>query len=134
LVYYGHTIRTLTQRLSEHQSKHNKTNSKILIDKGDAIIELVEHYPCENRTQASIKEGFYIKNNKCVNKVIPGRTDKEYRDDNKDLINKNKRDYYERNIEKLTYDRGEKADAKRWGFNDVATYYNWCDSGRPKLN
>ena len=117
LIYYGHTCRTLEQRMSEHQTKNNNTQSKIIITKGDAIIELIENYPCNNRSQALRKEGEYIKNNSCVNKVIAGRTDKEYREDHS---------------KQVSIDRMEKTHAKAWGFgNDVKAYDAWCKAGRP---
>ena len=50
--YYGSTIRPLLYRFSTHKYDANKRfdcSSKILIDCGDAIIELVEDYPCESK-------------------------------------------------------------------------------------
>ena len=41
------------------------------------MIVLVEDFPCQNENQARAKEAFYIQNNPCVNKNIPGRTQKE---------------------------------------------------------
>ena len=38
MVYYGHTCQTLAQRFTTHKSKSNKTTSKQIIDKDDAII------------------------------------------------------------------------------------------------
>ncbi len=83
MVYYGHTCQTLAQRFAQHNSNHNKTSSKQIIDKGDAIILLVEDYPCLNENEARAREGFYILNNVCVNKCVAGRTDKQYYIDNK---------------------------------------------------
>ena len=95
MVYYGHTCQTLAQRFASHKSKSNKTTSKIIIDKGDAIILLVEDYPCLNENEARAREGFYILNNVCVNKNVAGRTKKEfnkkyYIDNNDKLIAKQK--------------------------------------------
>jgi len=76
-VYYGHTCQTLAQRFTRHKSNHNKTASKQIIGLGDAIILLVEDYPCESENEARAREGFYILNNPCVNKQVAGRTQKE---------------------------------------------------------
>jgi hypothetical protein len=122
LVYYGSTTQTISQRLSRHlkcYENYEKTNhyysSFIILECEDYKIELVEEYPCNNKTELEKQEGEYIKNNKCVNTRIEGRTDKEYRQDNKEQIKKQnailynkKRDivlkqqkiYYENNKEK----------------------------------
>ena len=68
MVYYGHTCDTLSRRFSKHKSPLNNTASKSIIDKGDAIILLVEDYACHNKMQAKVREAHYIINNNCVNK------------------------------------------------------------------
>ena len=78
MVYYGHTCQTLAQRFATHKGSYNTSTSKIIIEKGDAIILLIEDYPCETENQATSREAFYILNNTCVNKCVPGRTQKEY--------------------------------------------------------
>ena len=86
LVYYGSTIQPLSQRLAAHTSRcktYNNDNNKdycssyLIINCEDYKIELLEKYPCTNKSQLNKKEGEYIKNNDCVNKVIAGRTEKE---------------------------------------------------------
>jgi hypothetical protein len=77
LVYYGHTSQTLAQRFTTHKSKANKSRSKQIIDKGDAVILLVEDYPCQSEDQARAREAFYILNNVCVNKNLPNRNHKD---------------------------------------------------------
>ena len=77
MVYYGHTCQTLAQRFATHKGSYNTSTSKIIIEKGDAIILLIEDYPCESEDQARAREGFFILNNPCVNKCLPGRTNKE---------------------------------------------------------
>jgi predicted GIY-YIG superfamily endonuclease len=86
MVYYGHTCQTLAQRFAQHTSKSNKTSSKNIIEKGDAIILLVEHFPCLNENEARAREGFYILNNPCVNRCVAGRTDKQYYIDKKEIL------------------------------------------------
>ncbi len=88
LVYYGHTCRSLSQRFASHKAPSNNATSKIIIEKGDAIILLIENYPCDTEDQAIAREAFYIINNPCVNKQIPGRTNRDsskaYREVHKD--------------------------------------------------
>ena len=97
LVYYGHTCQTLAQRFSSHKAPRNPTKSKQIIEKGDAIILLVEEFPCESEDQAKVREAFYILNNTCVNKQVPGRTHKDsmksYFMNNKDKWNEYQREY-----------------------------------------
>ena len=93
LIYYGHTCQTLSQRFSTHKSNHNKTTSKQIIDKGDAIILLVEDYPCQSENEARAREGFYILNNQCVNKCVAGRTKQQYYIDKHDKILEQQKKY-----------------------------------------
>ena len=100
-IYIGSTIKTLNQRFSNHKinykrylnEKNRNVSSYKLFDKYDienCSIELIENFPCDNRTELEQQESVYINNNKafCVNNNIPGRTIKDYRIDNKDKINK----------------------------------------------
>ena len=87
LVYYGATTATLKHRFSRHKSEHrlNKRTyeSYLVIECGDAQIELVENFPCDSKAELDKREGYYQRNNECVNRVISARTPKEYRADNK---------------------------------------------------
>ena len=83
MVYYGHTCQTLSRRFSNHKSTSKNITSKIIIELGDALILLVENFPCNSKDEARAREAYFIINNECVNKNIPGRTPKEYYEDNK---------------------------------------------------
>jgi hypothetical protein len=120
LVYYGHTCQTLSQRFTSHKKKSNTTKSKQIIEKGDAVILLIENYPCESDEQANAREAFYILNNPCVNKQIPNRPrkewlkiyldankekkreyDKAYNEANNEQRNEKSKQYYEANKEEI---------------------------------
>ena len=88
LVYYGSTTAPLKQRYTEHKSKSNNCSSKIMFSVGTPEIILLEEYPCSSKEELIKRERYWIEGNECVNHHIPGRTLKEYRDDNKNLINK----------------------------------------------
>ena len=98
-VYIGSTIKTLQKRLQGHMSgaKSYKEGrgcaSKSIIDNGDYKIELLEHYPCENRKQLLIKEQEYIDKYDCVNKVNSHTDPKERYLLNRDKILIKKREY-----------------------------------------
>jgi hypothetical protein len=85
LVYIGSTSQSLAKRYGQHKSPSNRTASSQIIALGDSYIELVEEYKCDNKNQLQRREGEIIRSMDCVNKVIPGRTDKEYYIDNKEL-------------------------------------------------
>ena len=88
-VYYGSTQQSLNKRMTGHKSgckawKREKTGhstSYDIIDRGNYSYSLIETVECEDRNQLHTRERFYIENNECVNRVIPTRTIKEYRDD-----------------------------------------------------
>jgi hypothetical protein len=84
LVYYGSTITSLSQRLSCHKSHYksrdkgtNNRSANAIIEIGDPIIELIEKYPCNKQCELNKREGYYIRNNECINKFIAGREKKE---------------------------------------------------------
>ena len=98
LVYYGSTIRKLKYRLQQHKSNYKRylegkeqyyMTSYEIVKYSTAAIELVEDYPCDTKKELLLKEGYYIRNNPCVNMDIPGRTKKE-----------RGKEYYEKNKEK----------------------------------
>jgi hypothetical protein len=123
-VYFGSTTQTLSKRMVQHRS--NNCNIKILVDKyglENLKIELVCEIKCETKEQLNKEEGKYIRENKCVNKDIAGRTPKEYYIDNKDKkkeyrkvfyqenkeqINEKRKIYYEKNKEQINKKRNEK--------------------------
>ena len=55
-------------------------------------MELVETCKCETKEELLRCAGEHIRNNDCLNKVIAGRTDKEYRHDNKRKLKEIKHD------------------------------------------
>jgi hypothetical protein len=112
LVYYGSTIETLEERLTNHKydyKSYKKTNhyisSFIVLECEDYKIELVEEYPCNNKTELEKKEGEYIRANECVNCRIAGRTKQEYTNDTKEQKSKYdkiyKKQYTEKHREEL---------------------------------
>ena len=97
-VYIGATVQSLSMRMTEHRKPSSSTSSsKIIINLGDAKIELLEEFPCNNKMESDKKEGEYIRKLDCVNKQIIGRTMKEWREDNKDRLTICKKEDYEKN-------------------------------------
>jgi len=67
----------------------------------DHQIELLETFPCNSKDELSAREGYYIRTTNCVNKCIAGRTDAEYREENREQYTEYQKQYYENNKEKL---------------------------------
>ena len=103
--YIGSTTQPLSKRLSKHKGDYKCylkgtcrfITSFEIIKFEDAYIELLEEYSCDNKLQLHRREGELIRDNNCVNKIIAGRTIKEYKEDNKDKI----KEYYEQNKEQI---------------------------------
>jgi hypothetical protein len=108
LVYYGSTIQTLSQRLAKHKNHYktyknddvNKISAHLILECEDYKIELLEEYPCNNKSQLDKREGEYQKNNECVNCYIAGRTLKELYQDNKEEKKNKANEYRKNNLEK----------------------------------
>ena len=123
-IYIGSTIQSLYARKSQHK-RCMKCSSKILFEKYDDVrIELIEYFPCNNKEELDKKEGFYIRNNDCINKNIAGRTEKEYYEDNKEKIKEylqdnkekikeQKKEYYEDNKDKIKEYRDNNKEKKK---------------------
>ena len=62
----------------------------------------VETYPCESKKELEIRERFHIETLKSkLNQIIPTRTHKEWREDNKEHIKEKKKKEYEDNKEHI---------------------------------
>ena len=81
------------------ENKFNYITSFKIFENGDYDIILVEKYPCKDRMELYQRERYYIENNECVNKIIPTRTEKEWREDNAEKIKEDKKEYYLENKE-----------------------------------
>jgi hypothetical protein len=96
-IYIGSTTQPLYKRLWKH--KGDKKNE--LANYDDVYIELIEEYPCKNKMELNRKEGEHIRANDCVNKIIAGRTRKEYYDDNRNEILEQKKQYRLDNVDEV---------------------------------
>jgi hypothetical protein len=108
--YIGSTCeKYLSNRFAKHKSQYKgilpKTRAVLLFDLGvdDCYIELLETYPCNNKAELEKREGELMRLHKdnIVNRKIEGRTKKEYRTDNKEIIKEHRKEYYETNKEQI---------------------------------
>ena len=131
LIYIGSTTQTIAQRLAEHiavykcfkNGKGNFITSFKVLECEDYKIELLELYPCNNRTQLHKKEGEYIKSLECVNKKIEGRTKKEYEEDNKEKIKEYNKNNKKRNKYLKEYNKKKYETNKEIVLQDMKNYY-----------
>jgi hypothetical protein len=88
-MYIGSTTQSLSRRFSKHKfsykSWQNGGYDKVSVfdlfnEFGieNCKIELIEAYPCNNRDELEKKEGELIRANICINKLIVGRSHREY--------------------------------------------------------
>ena len=93
-IYIGSTTQTLSKRMGGHRAdykrykagKMNYITSFEILKHPSAKILLVRNAPCNSREELEAIEGSFIKNNECVNKIVPGRTPAEYRQENAESI------------------------------------------------
>ena len=105
-IYVGSTCEpTLARRLAGHvgnykrylNGKYHYVTSFKILENNDYAIVLLE--ACENITtkdELHARERYYIETLTCVNKIVPLRTDKEYRQANKDKIDTYNKEYRKR--------------------------------------
>ena len=110
MIYIGSTCQELCNRLSQHRTNYKNyllkksryISSFKLLEYDDYYIELIEEYPCDNKRQLNRREGDIIRQTEnCINKCIAGRTNKEYKTDNKDKIKEFQKEYRENNKDKI---------------------------------
>jgi len=107
LIYVGSTIETLSKRLAKHRYDCKRGSCITLYshitdnDWSNWYIELYEYYPCNNKTELEKREGEVTREIGTLNKYIAGRTDKEWREDNADIIKEREKNYREINADKI---------------------------------
>lgn len=114
-IYIGSTTKEyLSQRMVDQRGSYNKWKRGIgncmrsfhLFDKygiDNCSIELIENVNANSKDELLAREGFHIRNTECVNKLIMGRTSKEYKkvyyEANKEEVLQSQKKYYEVNKE-----------------------------------
>ena len=117
-VYIGSTCEPyLSRRLVKHRGVFKRwkkdtsrpyVTSFVILECGDAYIELLELYPCSSRDELHAKEGEYMRKMKCVNRCIAGRGRKQYREDNKEELRDYAKQYRDEHKEKIREERNKK--------------------------
>jgi len=139
-IYIGSTCDELNVRMYSHKAqfkqflngkiKNKKCCTSIHIMKyGDAQIGIIEEYPCNTKQELLRREGELQQQIKCVNRLVAGRTIKEWQKENKEKrkdylaiynvkneekIKNTHKKYYEKNknkiknIQKIYYEKNPK--------------------------
>jgi hypothetical protein len=115
-VYIGSTCQpTVASRLKGHvkdnkkykQGKSHYITSFDILDTGNYQCLLICNFPCNSKDELTAHEAIWIKKYMtdndyvCVNKCMPGRTKKQWREDNKDSLNQKNKQYREDNKESI---------------------------------
>ena len=111
LIYVGSTVEPyLSTRLKGHRNdfkryKNGKkrycTSYDIFKEDENCYIELYEYYPCNTDLELRKREGDVIRLLDCCNKCIPGRTDKQWREDNRERIKEKNKQWRDDNKDKI---------------------------------
>jgi len=99
--YIGSTIQALSMRMSGHRADFKRwkvDNKKFCSSYGvlrfeDAKIELIELVEFQFLSQLKAREGHHIRAGNCLNKLVAGRTEAEWKVDNREEILKKKNAY-----------------------------------------
>ena len=109
-MYVGSSCQPLSKRMAWHRDarkkeakKHYKIYQKMnTLGVENFYIELIENYPCEHVEQLTRREGELIRELKpSLNKRVEGRTEKEWREDNKEKLKRDKKERAQNNSEKV---------------------------------
>ena len=114
-IYIGSTVCKLCKRMTKHRNdykrynngKHHYVSSFEIVKYDDCKIILVELFPCNSREELTAREQHHIDNTQCINKsrAYTGLTiteyQKQYREDNKEILKEKNKQYREDNREKV---------------------------------
>jgi hypothetical protein len=112
-IYIGSTTKTyLSQRMDKHRTdykqwKDNKCRKISVFDLFDKYgvenchILLIENVNVDSKDGILSREGYYIQTLKCINKVIPKRTKKEWLEENKEKIIEKQKQWNEEHKDEL---------------------------------
>jgi len=116
IVYIGSTTQELSVRMAGHRrnyrshlrGKGDGSSSIEILKYEDSYIELIQKFPCVDKSELHRKEGEIIRlTDNAVNKRVAGRNIKEYRFDNKEVIAIRHKEYYKANKEVISEKKKE---------------------------
>jgi len=130
-IYVGSTCNPLRVRKGGHKrDSKTRPNYKVykhLNEVGWENVEiiLIENYACESKDELHRRERHWIDTLKpSLNKVIPTRTKKEWREENREVILKKKKEYRKSNKEVILQKQKEYAKANKEYCQNYKKEYN----------
>ena len=142
-IFIGSTTKEyLSQRMNLHRKDYKRfkngelylTTSYNLFEKygvDNCKIILLESVSSNSKDVLLSRKAHYIKILKCVNKIIPLRTSKEYREENKEKLKEYKKEYCETNKEKLKEYRTEYREINKEKLQEYKKEY--CEANKDKI-
>ena len=125
-IYIGSTTQPLSVKMALHRSNYRNgkyCSSCEILKHDDAYIELIEEYPCDSKEQLTKREGELIRGTRCVNKIIPGRTAKEWYEANKEAIREQTKKYRGANKEAIKQKHEEYYEANKEAIHEQQKKY-----------
>ena len=131
-IYVGSTCDSLARRFSKHKIATNKQENKhrklyVLMNEigfDRFRIQLICHYPCEDKYQLRQKEGEYIRQIGTLNTQIAGRTEKQWLEDNKDKLKEQWKQYYEDNKDNIKNKKKQYIEDNKDKYKEYHKQYN----------
>jgi hypothetical protein len=123
-VYYGSTSQTLSQRMTDHRADYKRylaghyhwvTSFHIMCFE-DAYIEMCRVVEYDVKQELHAVEMSCIRENKCVNKVQPGRTREQHYIDNRATLLKHQAEYDATHSEQIKKHKKEKHNCECGGY------------------
>ena len=141
IVYIGSTTQELSVRMAGHRrnyrshlrGKGDGSSSIEILKYEDSYIELIQKFPCVDKSELHRKEGEIIRlTDNAVNKRVAGRNIKEYRFDNKEVIAIRHKEYYKANKEVIIEKSKEYHEANKEAILEKKKEY--YKANRDKIN
>ena len=141
IVYIGSTTQELSVRMAGHRrnyrshlrGKGDGSSSIEILKYEDSYIELIQKFPCVDKSELHRKEGEIIRlTDNAVNKRVAGRNIKEYRFDNKEVIAAGMKKYQEANKEVISEKKKEYYKSNKEVINEKKKEY--YKANRDKIN
>ena len=142
--YIGSTTESLSLRMARHRANYKSFLSggkgshirlfEIFNEFGieNCKIQLVEYFKCDTLQELQRREGEVIKITDCVNKLVAGRTRKEYRDDNRDKLREIDMEYREQHKDKFNEYSKQYREANNEKINERTKQY--YKANKDKIN
>ena len=143
MIYTGSTKKTIDERFETHEGLYkiwkkgetNKTMSFDLFDKyGIEHCKITElsNQICNKQQRNETEAGYILQfrqdiNYTCTNKVLPGRTGKQYRDENKDKMKEYQSHYQVANAQKMKEYQSQYRDDRRQEINERNKHKCVCE-------